>query len=63
MTHTLHRPPSILAADDACELPSPKIIALLAREIRRLPRSPERGRRIASAIRLDPGQLEVLLAA
>ena len=63
MTHP-PRPLSIVTGDDAYELPSPKIIALLAREIRGLPGSSERRRQgIAAAIELDSGQFEVLLAA
>ena len=47
------------------ELPSHKIIALLAQEIRHLPRSPRRRRhqRVAAAIELDTGQFAALLAA
>ena len=62
MTHTA-RPRRASIAIDREESPSPRIIALLAQEIQRLPRAPGCRRRVATAIELETGQLAALLAA
>jgi hypothetical protein len=63
LTHT-PRPPRRSLDTAGGELPSRKIIASPAREIRRLPCTPGRRRPpIADAIELDARQLAVFLAA